>query len=698
MYRNKAMRLLVGMVILTLVLSACAKPSPEPTAELPDVAPTEAPAEEPTEEAPAEVEEVAEGPPACPASTVADPMGLDGGVAHQFELADYEELADCTMTFTENPYFADQGLPSVEERLPEEALVVQPYEAVGNYGGTLRGTSVAAESGTTEIQSWRQAQVVRLADDMQTVVPDFAKSWEWNDDFTEITFVFRKGIKWSDGEPFTTDDVLFWYQDLVLNEDFSVSGTSIYKQGGEWATVEKIDDVTVKFTFAAPNPSLLIWLATNAYNPYAPKHFLKQFHIDYNPDANDLATEQGYEDWTQLMSQYWHGWQDAWRRAGTPVVDSHMLAKDPDTEERVYVPNPYYWKVDTAGQQLPYITMHHEAFISDRDVFTLMIVNGEVDQKAQNLALFDYPLLKENEEKANYTIKMASGGSTESPLLVFNRTYPNDPVLKEIFNDDRFSQAMSLAINRQEIIDVVYLGLGRPYGGIPDTTSSFIEPWMTEYMIEYDPDQANQLLDEMGLERGADDWRLRPDGKALIINFEYYQQSYPVQVNPLIKEYWEAVGVQVRLKEVTTEAARARRANNEQEVDTGSNSECFEMGFISDPTPLYPPFEDAMGLPWNEWYKTNGESGEEPPDYAKRLFELAEEWKNVEPLSEEYDAIAKEMIQIHLDHMLTIGIVGEQPAPTVVSNRLVNVPDWPIQNSSLFRARAMSAWQWYFEE
>jgi len=697
MYKNKAMRLVIWMVLLGLVLSACAKPTLEPTAEPPEATPTEAPAEEPTQEAPIETEEVSEEPMACPASTVADSMDLDGGIGHQFELAEYEELAGCKMTFSDNPYFADQDLPPVEERLPEEPLVVQPYDEIGTYGGTLRGTSVAAESGTTEIQSWRQAQMVRLADDMQRLVPDVAKAWEWNDDFTEITFFLRKGMKWSDGEPFTTDDVLFWWEDLVLNEEFSVSGTGIYEPGGEWAKVEKIDDLTVKFTFAVPNPSFLIYLATKAYNPYAPKHFLKQFHIDYNPDANELAQAEGYDDWTVLMSQYWHGWQDAWRRARTPVVDSHMLVKDPNSEERVYVANPYYWKVDTAGQQLPYITHQHEAFISDREVFTLMIINGEVDQKAQNLALWDYPLLKENEEKSGYTIQMASGGSTESPLFWFNRTI-EDPVLRAIFNDDRFSQAMSLAINRQEIIDVVYLGLGRPYSGVPDTTSSFIELWMTEYMTEYDPDQANELLDEMGLERGADGWRLRPDGKPLIINFEFYQQSYPVQVNPLVKEYWEAVGVQARLKEVTTEAARARRSSNEHEVDTGSNSECFEMGFISDPTVLYPPFEDAMGIPWADWYQTDGASGEEPPDYAKRLFELAEQWRLVEPLSDEYDAIAKEMIQIHLDHMLAIGIVGEQPAPTVVSNRLGNVPEWPVQNSSVFRARAMSAWQWYFRE
>jgi peptide/nickel transport system substrate-binding protein len=694
----------IVLVVAVVLLSACARTTPEVVEKEVPVT-VEVEKEVPvTVEKEVTVEVVITPTPAevavarCPSSTVADPMGLDGGEGHQFELAEYEELAGCKVTFTENPLFADQDLPPVEERLPEEPLVVQPYDEIGKYGGRWRGLAIALESGTSESISLRQPSIVRLADDLHTIVPDVAKSWQWNNDFTEITFVLRKGHKWSDGEPFTADDIVFWWEDIVLNEDYPFAVPAMWKPGGEPAKLEKIDDVTVRFTFAAPNPGLLVALSTSPFNEWAPKHFMEQFHIKYNPEANELAKQEGFEDWTLLFGSYWDRWADAMNRPGVPTLHSHILARKPTTEDRLFVANPYYFKVDTAGQQLPYINEHNEKFIPDREVWNLKIIAGEVDEKGQNLALTDYPLLKENEAKGNYTVQLNPGGSGEGALLVFNRTHP-DPVLREIFSDVRWNQAMSLALNREEINEMVYLGLAVSYQAVPDISVPFVEDWMTTYMTEYDPEQANELLDEMGLERGADGWRRRPDGEPLIIFYEYCQQACPVSVHPLVKEYWETVGVQVKLKEISSDAWQTRMASNEADIAVWGNDHCFEPAILEDPSiQLCPSWGALTGIPWEEWYKSGGESGEEPPDDVKRLFELQEELPTTMPGSDEYLAIGKEMVEINLDNMFRIGTVGGLQVPTVVHNRLGNVPYFTAQIGDYFRTRSFGPYQWYIKE
>ncbi|MEN6298968.1 MAG: ABC transporter substrate-binding protein, partial [Anaerolineaceae bacterium] len=221
MYR-KFTPLLFIILVFALVLSACQPATPpipvETATEEPAVEATEAPVIEATEEplateAPTEVT-------GCPASTVADSQGITGAYPQQFELAEFEEAAGCELTFTDNPMFAEDvtagKLPPVEERLPDEPLVVQPYDEIGKYGGTLRGISLAPSSGTTEFFSFRMATLVRMEDDLKTIVPNVAKSWEVNDDYTEWTFTLRKGHKWSDGQPFTTDDVEFWWNDYIM--------------------------------------------------------------------------------------------------------------------------------------------------------------------------------------------------------------------------------------------------------------------------------------------------------------------------------------------------------------------------------------------------------------------------------------------------------------------------------------------------
>ena len=222
-------------------------------------------------------------------ATVANPMGMKGAFPQQHELAEYEQQLGKKLTFSDNPIFADRvkagQLPAVADRLPDEPLVVMPYNEIGKYGGILRGMSIAYESGNSEFLSWRQVNMVRLLDDLRTVVPNVAKSWTWNDDLSEITFTLRKCYKWSDGAPFTANDFVFYMDDMIKNTEMAKKVRKAWMIGGSPAVFTKIDDLTIKIKFASPYPGFLHYLATSGswFRPYAPKHFLMKFHPKYNP-------------------------------------------------------------------------------------------------------------------------------------------------------------------------------------------------------------------------------------------------------------------------------------------------------------------------------------------------------------------------------------------------------------------------------
>jgi len=564
--------------------------------------------------------------------------------------------------FNENPMFAEKvkngELPPVEERLPKEPFVVTTYDEIGTYGGTLRGISISYESGTSEIMSWRQVNMVRFDDDCSTIVPNVAKEWRWNDDFTEILFRLRQGHRWSDGEPFTVDDVVFWMDDIILNEEIHKATPSPWGEVG--ASVEKIDDITVKFKFDKPFTGLLYYLGGGGsyFVPWAPKHFFEQYHIKYNPNANEEAIKNGFDNWVQQFTSYWNKWKDAIVSNAygleVPTLGSHILLKEPTTQRRVFVANPYYFKVDTAGNQLPYIDYHDERFL-EKQLWPLEIMNGNVDQKAQNMPLNIFPVLKEEETKGDYALQLPLG--MVGPTFIFNMT-DKDPVLRKIYGDVRFRYAMSLAINRDEVNET------------------------------------------MGLKKGADGIRVRSDGKPLTILWEYtLQYVWSAEFPALIAEYWQDVGVNVLLKEINTQLTRDKQASNTLDI-TGEWMAPYEPSMISSPQLFvvpYASFWPIMGVPWMDWKTSDGKSGEEPPSWVKRLWEIADEFKTTVPSSERYMELGKEMIAINRENLVVIGTLGEIPLITVVNNRLGNVPQWKVNTTYYGYAYPYQADQWYIK-
>ena len=608
----------------------------------------------------------------CP--TVADAKGLTTAYPEQAEV---EETTALALAWAENPLFEAEvkagTLPPVTDRLPEQPLIVLPYEACGHYGGTIRGTSRAPTSGTSDVLSWRQAVLVRISDDLQTIVPNVARAWTWNDDFTKITFEIRKGHKWSDGEPFTADDVVFFFEDIIQNKELSPETT---KEWGVNPRAKAIDETHVEITLDQPFPGLLTYMATSGsyFSTFQPKHFFANMMPKYNPKANDEAKAAGFDDWTKRFTNYYQKWHDdatvSAAALEVPTLEAYVVSEEPDTQQRVFRANPYYFKADSSGQQLPYFEAVNERFLN-ADLQTLAVLNGEIDFKAQGPELSDFPTYKENEEKGGYHVLMPQGSIGSS--LAFNITHA-DPKLRAIYGDLRFRQAVSHAINRDEMNEVLYFGLGTPSQALP-AKLSFSTPENVGYMIEYDPDKANALLDEVGMKRGGDGKRTAPDGSAFTILWEYSSQFASPEFVKLMTDYLDAVGLAVNAKELTSEAtrenAKAERSDINMEWDVP-----YEPTLIANVelyVPYYSDISPLFGVKWKQWHDSKGAEGDEPPDWAKELFTLADEWKTLAPGTDRWVEVGRKLVEVNQENMTIIGTIGALPKPVIVGNGLKNV-------------------------
>src|SRR5690606_13961927 len=317
--------------------------------------------------------------------------------------------------------------------------------------------------------------------------------------------------KWSDGEPFTAEDVKFWYDNLALDQNVIEKAKDYVLVAGEPMTVEVVDPQTVVFKLPAPKPGLLAHFASHFAPGYRPKHFLGQFHPDINPDADEYAESLGFESGYAAIAAYFGNsdWQDtatpmlnspnlvpSLPKAAEPTLESHVVVGE-TTEGRQFVANPYFYQVDTAGNQLPYIGEQDELYVNEHEVRLLKLVNSDVDYKTQSLSLADAPILLEGQEKGDFTIQLKP--KISMPTFSFNVTSENEEKRK-VFGDQRFREAMSVAINRDEINEVAYFGQGQPQQYVSFSPApGFVEEQWKTYAAEYDPEKAKALLDEIGM-------------------------------------------------------------------------------------------------------------------------------------------------------------------------------------------------------
>ena len=688
---------LFSIIVIVSMLVACgpqATPLPVP--------PTEA------------VEPVAPEEPAAvgkpPAITMADTQGVaPGQYPQQYDVAEFEAITGGKMEFSDRGAI-DPALTKiygdiptdVTARLPEEPLVEVPYAAIGTYGGQMEGLSLGPESGNSEYLSWRHAAFLRYSDDLKTIVPNLVKSFEISDDLKTFTFTLRKGHKWSDGKPFTTSDVQFWWEDIIMNKELTPEVPAYWTFGGEPMKIEIVDEVTFKFITAAPAPGMIPWLARTWILPASPRHFMESKHLTYNPDINAEALAAGKASWVDYFYTFHGEWQDSVHRwtEGVPRLEAWLVVEE-TPEFQLAMANPYYHVVDTAGQQLPYVNKIRESYTQDPQVLELKIINGEVDQKAQTLKFASVPVFKDHEADGDYKVYLVEAAS-DGNTVAFNCTH-KDPVLRKIFSNKDFSFAMSIALDRKEINKVTCFGeCAEVSNGVPiHPSASFAKPEWYTYGTEYDVAKANSMLDALGLDKkDSDGFRLRPDGKRLVVLASYTIQSVGSATMNLVKGYWEAVGIKTELKEIATEQYRAMVANNDHDVSSFTSGSTLEPSFLSSQYRFYPPFGDSMlepqcGLSYLEWNKTKGAAGEEPPADMKRLFELTDLFKTLLPGSAEYIKTGQEIGDIHMKNMFLIGILGPSPVVLIAKNRVGNFVPISVSGFEFYREYPTRPDQWY---
>jgi peptide/nickel transport system substrate-binding protein len=592
--------------------------------------------------------------------------------------------------YHEAPMLADAvtagDLPPVEERLPQNPMVVEPVERTGVYGGTwhmgMRGTNDHA----LIIRTVGYEGLVRWTPDWTDLVPNVAESWEINSDASEYTFHLRQGIKWSDGEAFTADDVLFWYENIALNTELSPIPPSWMVINGEMGLVEKIDDYTVKFSFAGSHGLLLQYLCVpNGTAPVSyPKHYLSQFHPDFvaEDDLASMVEEAGVESWTTLFVQKGGGIIDSgsrWSNPELPTLHAWMTETplSADAELVRLVRNPYYFKVDPEGNQLPYIDSIEYGLAADVETLVLSTTNGEIDMQSRHIGIAEnLAVLTDGMETGGYHFFETPSGFMNTMIISLNLTHP-DPVKREIFQNQDFRIGLSYAIDREQIINLVLYGEGVPYQSSPRPDSDLYNEQLATQYTEYDADLANEYLDKAGYtERDQDGYRLGPDGERISFTVDVittYRYDWSLMLD-LVIEYWQEVGIDAQANIVERDVLYQRKAANEHDaaIWVGDGG----LGAILEPR-YYFPYSDESNYAeaWQYWYNNPAhELAEEPSEAAQHQMELYDQIKATADLDEQNELMA-EIIQIAADEFYVIGISLPPSGYGIVRDNFHNVPE-----------------------
>jgi peptide/nickel transport system substrate-binding protein len=582
--------------------------------------------------------------------------------------------------YSEAPMLAAQvergELPPVEERLPVDPMIVEPIEEIGVYGGTWL-LLAEGQPRITDVAEFTDVGLLMWSLDQTEPMPGIAAGWEVSEDGREVTVTLREGLKWSDGHPFTTEDILFWYEDIAMHSELMpVRPAFLRTASGSYGIIEVVDDITFKVVFEEPH-GLFITLLTKEVLTFAPKHYLSQFHTGYATEAElqQHISEAGVNTWLDLFwlkAAFGTGGTQGMANPDLPSMFPWIPTIEPPAERFIFVRNPYFWAVDTAGNQLPYIDQV-DMRIVDPEVMNLRITAGEPNfqvsrpQSFQNMALY----IQYAEENDYRILQWGDLQVSEAGIWV-NQNTP-DPVDREIYQDVRFRIALSLGINRDRINQTLYLGMGRPTQATIGVAKYMREEYLSAY-TEYDPERANQLLDEIGLtERDSEGFRLKPDGTRLAPVIEVPSPRLGMIDNlTIIKEDYTALGIDLIVRPIDQTLWTTRRDNGEMQFSG------WPVAKPETDTGLVPgaPSRDWAPL-WGLWYLTNGQQGEEPPQHIKDLQGL---WTEILVTTdpEQQDALFHQILQAQADNLWVIGVVGPVPKPIIVKTWFRNIKDYCI--------------------
>jgi peptide/nickel transport system substrate-binding protein len=582
-------------------------------------------------------------------------------------------------------------LPPVAERVGQDPLVIKPLREIGKYGGTWRaGFTGPADfwngfrccSGPDHLMFWDYTG--------DKVMPNLARGLEMQDGGRAWLLHLRRGMKWSDGKPFTADDFVFWFEDIYRNKDLIPTPSAAMAINGKQGTIEKADTYTVRYKFPEPYFMLPDVLAGSTdlagqmfgyrgMGGFAPAHYMKQFHPKYAGAAelDRKVKEAKFDSWVRMFLA-----KNDWAlNPDLPVLSAWKTVTPINTPTWTLERNPYSVFVDTAGNQLPYIDRVVLTLAENLEVLNLRVVAGEYDYASRHVDLGKLPVFIENQQKGGYKVYLDPGDYGGDMIIKFNLNYDADPEIGKWFNTADFRRALALGIDRDQINETFWLGTGTPSSVVPADGNKYNPgPQYRKMWATLDIKKANEMLDKLGLaKKDGDGYRLRADGKGrlrieiMTLGGQFVQYT---QIAEMIREQWKKIGIDLRVQEVERSLALKRTEANEQQLGAWNNDGSEHL--FTFPLHVF-PFELAAvassGPLYVKWFHSAGAQGKEP---EPRMKELMEKWKKAFGVPEkERIQLGKDIWKIAAEEVYIIGVIGMGPASMgvrVVKNNMGNIP------------------------
>ncbi len=712
--------LVMALAIAVIAAMACAgeEEEEEPTTVPAAPAPTTVPAAP----APTTVPAAPAAPAAAPAVALgiaADPAP-EGFTEGEYWVYDWD--GPMPTEFHESPRLAalvQQGkLPPLEERVPTDPMVVHVAN-IGTYGGIWRVTATTVKFHEGSLGMWGKRDsngIMRIE--------HFGYA-DLSEDGKVYTMKLRDGVKWSDGEPVTMEDIRFAWEDNNLNPEAVKALPATFKDSvtGNTVTFNVVDDMTWTLTYDSPMYTL--WETRRKSGAYAcpnaicwlqPAHYDKQFHPNY-ADATELEAkiaDEGFGagDWAKLMYLKTNHWI-----VGRPSISPYII-KVYSEDYREYEGNPFYYVVDQAGNQLPYADGVARFRVESRDVAVFRAMSGETDAWTVNFMLMDLPLLRANAEKGDYRVFLWPNTGGNDVGWHFNQTYNEDPEIGMWVRTKEFRRALSLTVNRTQINEVAFLGLGTIQQWIPHPATHYYPGYeVGQQDIEHDVATANQILDSLGLDKRDEDGnRLRLDGTGPLELMLVYGTLEDAKIAPMLQQDFKDIGIKMSLS--SSGAYNTALINNEAYMGLSIDMSCYHANPWMIDWIRLAPIATGMTIAPSiaEYFSTNGEKGMAPtgPDPAympqapagtypadasgnlKKLQDLWVEGREYRQLDPRRIELGKEIFSINADEKYSIGIVGftaTRRGVMVNRNNLNNVPPTHIRDKHGFWTET-----YYFED
>ncbi|MFZ1753966.1 MAG: ABC transporter substrate-binding protein, partial [Caldilineaceae bacterium] len=598
-------------------------------------------------------------------------------------------------SFNEAPMLAEMvaagTLPPVEERLPLEPLVIEPAEMIGQYSGTLR-RAFTGPGDRQNVERWVNDYGIFWNTGASELRPRILQSWESNSDATVWTFHLRRGMKWSDGEPYTANDYQFWYDHMLTNELIRPTIPWYLNWGGSLAVLETVDDFTFTITFAQPFPGWADTMSTATVTGHfhggrsglglvAPAHYLEQFHPDFvgEEKANELAKAAGFESWhLNFLAK-----NDSAMNPELPVTTPWKPITTIATQEYTLERNPYFVGVDTAGNQLPYFDRISLELVEELEVLNLRAIAGNYTIQGRHIDFSKLPVIRENEAQGNYFVNFWTSSTRHPVKVAFNQDWNEDPeIAAYTVGSLEFRQALSLAIERSEINETFFLGVGKEASFCPQNTPPYFNSsrWDDKFG-RFDPDEANEILDSIGLDKkDSEGFRLLPSGKRLTLRMDAVSGAfldYP-SIGERVAQMWqEEIGIQLQVNPVERSLWGERMLANQPMMNM------FETG-------EWNPAVTARLLPSERWAPIAAvwaaNPNPDPADYDGPQWikdQVAKHWAALqEPDPDKRLQLFIEGTEIMCDNQARLGIVVDVPVyTTIIKNDVRNVPkpmEWVV--------------------